>query len=195
MMPDFFSKDPSEEFEALKEQILKKTKSKGNVSKKTKDKSKSERGGSAVCFVCGQSFKKPYDLKVHMVTHTGDKPYSCELCPTRFAFKNGVARHMKTVHASDKQICPECGKGFTQKSSLETHIKIVHLGIRNEKKNYFCEDCGKSFIRSKFVIHEKRCPFKKAMMGAEEGTPETLEKNTTVSERMSCLWEADDKRR
>ncbi|KAK7072379.1 hypothetical protein SK128_024908, partial [Halocaridina rubra] len=54
------------------------------------------------CVVCGRSFGRTEDLRRHVRTHTGEKPYSCSLCSFRAAVKSSVYRHMRTVHNMDK---------------------------------------------------------------------------------------------
>ncbi|XP_068240486.1 longitudinals lacking protein, isoforms H/M/V-like isoform X22 [Palaemon carinicauda] len=53
------------------------------------------------CVVCGRGFGRLEDLRRHMRTHTGEKPYLCPYCSFRAAVKSSVYRHMRTVHNVD----------------------------------------------------------------------------------------------
>lgn len=51
------------------------------------------------CGVCGRGFRLANDLRRHVRTHTGEKPYLCPHCPYRASQKQSVNRHVRTVHA------------------------------------------------------------------------------------------------
>lgn len=59
------------------------------------------RGSVLDCLVCGRGFGRLEDLRRHVRTHTGEKPYTCPLCTFRAAVMSSVYRHMRTVHNID----------------------------------------------------------------------------------------------
>ncbi|CCM01473.1 uncharacterized protein FIBRA_03527 [Fibroporia radiculosa] len=54
------------------------------------------------CSYCGKGFTRPSSLKIHINTHTGDKPYTCpfEGCGRSFSVQSNMRRHAR-VHERD----------------------------------------------------------------------------------------------
>ncbi|WEW58849.1 hypothetical protein PRK78_004317 [Emydomyces testavorans] len=55
------------------------------------------------CKVCDKRFTRPSSLQTHMYSHTGEKPYACEVegCGRHFSVVSNLRRHKK-VHKNDK---------------------------------------------------------------------------------------------
>lgn len=47
------------------------------------------------CKFCGQQFAQITAMKIHVRLHTGEKPYSCTLCPRRFVSRGYLQTHLK----------------------------------------------------------------------------------------------------
>ncbi|XP_037090301.1 LOW QUALITY PROTEIN: protein suppressor of hairy wing-like [Pollicipes pollicipes] len=103
------------------------------------------------CPQCGARCADKGTLARHMYTHTGLKPYTCEMCNKHFSRKYHLDRHVMQTGCDGKPKaaypCQVCGKMFTRKDNLREHLR-AHAGQVRRKKCYTCHYCEKQFFGS-----------------------------------------------
>ncbi|KAG0004468.1 zinc-finger protein [Entomortierella chlamydospora] len=120
----------------------------------------------------GRGFGQRQKAMRHIQTHTGDKPYQCQLCKKRFSEANIMAQHMRT-HTGEKPFkCPEpgCGREFSISGALTIHRR-VHTGEKPFKCKF--EGCDKWFAESSNLtkhlrVHTGERPFQCPYPGCEK---------------------------
>ncbi|KAF8557814.1 hypothetical protein OG21DRAFT_1406600 [Imleria badia] len=98
------------------------------------------------CQVCNQSFSEAATLQQHMRRHTQEKPYVCDFpgCGKAFAITGALTIHKRIHNGSRPFKCKFCDKAFSESSNLSKHLR-THTGARP----YVCteEGCKKAFAR------------------------------------------------
>ncbi|XP_044727520.1 zinc finger protein 569-like [Chrysoperla carnea] len=100
------------------------------------------------CTLCPKSFHDIYILKVHMVTHTGERRYKCDVegCSRTYTQRTPLVQHKLKYHSNNeseitKFKCKICSKRFKYKRNMEEHLRF-HNGVS-------CNKCNKLFTSSK----------------------------------------------
>lgn len=50
------------------------------------------------CPFCGKAFAQSFNLKLHVNTHTGERPYKCDQCPKSFTQRSNLNVHINKSH-------------------------------------------------------------------------------------------------
>lgn len=104
------------------------------------------------CEICNKSFKYNVQLRIHLRTHSGERPHTCEICHRGFSQLSNLRSHRKVVHSKVKPYkCQLCLKSFTMADSLTAHsLKCV-------KDKFRCQLCSKSFAKEGNLIAHLQC--------------------------------------
>eukprot|EP00094_Tigriopus_californicus_P001062 TCALIF_01028-PA protein Name:"Similar to BCL11A B-cell lymphoma/leukemia 11A (Homo sapiens)" AED:0.11 eAED:0.19 QI:0/0/0/0.5/1/1/2/0/712 len=108
------------------------------------------RNRNDTCEYCGKVFKNCSNLTVHRRSHTGEKPYKCELCNYACAQSSKLTRHMKTHGRLGKDIykCRFCDMPFSVPSTLEKHMRKCVVNANKHKHHRNPNENNTSFMSS-----------------------------------------------
>uniref|UniRef100_L7LVP2 Putative zinc finger protein n=1 Tax=Rhipicephalus pulchellus TaxID=72859 RepID=L7LVP2_RHIPC len=77
------------------------------------------------CPLCKKLISKPY-MKLHLHTHTGEKPFGCHLCDKHFAHRSTLNIHIKHHLGLRRFRCTRCNFRAVRRSMLHRHELAVH---------------------------------------------------------------------
>ena len=107
----------------------------------SKVREKQQQKKSIACNLCSKTFTRPSSMRIHLRTHTDERPHVCGVCGKAFTRRGDCARH-ESAHSGDKKfICGGellaggswgCGRPFTRSDELLEH-SVCFNGQRCKK--------------------------------------------------------------
>ncbi|KAH8384556.1 hypothetical protein KR093_000805, partial [Drosophila rubida] len=77
------------------------------------------------CNMCRYRTPNKWDLKTHIISHSGERNFTCELCGVSTKFSSSLAVHRRT-HSVPTITCPYCPKEFRENYLLKCHVIKFH---------------------------------------------------------------------
>ncbi|KAH9635366.1 hypothetical protein HF086_000216 [Spodoptera exigua] len=111
-----------------------------------------------ICDICGNCFKTKKYLKaftnsnaltMHMVTHSDERPFSCDICGASYKYKSHAKVHMLRHSGFLPHKCSQCTKAFATTTQLKVHSS-VHTGVRRHA--CIAQNCVKTFHSKKLMF-------------------------------------------
>lgn len=118
--------------------------------------------GGIECGVCNKKYESRYKLRLHMHSHTGERPFVCDICGVGFSRGPNLNAHRR-VHSNYKPFkCTRCNTGFRHPSDRMVHMvtEVCTKWAKHIKKTedggWLCVTCGESFADQKVSQHHSR---------------------------------------
>ncbi|XP_026676951.1 zinc finger protein 782-like [Diaphorina citri] len=115
-----------------------------------------------VCYMCPYHAYQVVQMRAHIFSHMGEKPYKCNLCDFSCTLKSNLNKHLRIKHHLDTKNCISpppshyLGPPFITKIMLSKFISTDF-----PKYRYQCTHCNQfeTFLLDEIIEHGKCCSF------------------------------------
>ena len=79
------------------------------------------------CSICPKRLASNKLLKIHLIQHSGEKPFACQFCDYRSITSSTLKQHQQRMHEGlmdkplPRHVCDICGKSF------KVHINYIQI--------------------------------------------------------------------
>ncbi|KAK9508808.1 hypothetical protein O3M35_006275 [Rhynocoris fuscipes] len=94
------------------------------------------------CPECHMAYPDKSLLEQHLLGHTMERRFFCDICGAGLKRKDHLTRHKQSHNPERPFVCTVCMKAFKRKEQLTLHF-VIHSG----EKRHVCTECGKGFYR------------------------------------------------
>ncbi|CAG5035381.1 unnamed protein product [Parnassius apollo] len=131
------------------------------------------------CKECAYKTKRVKDIQTHLVIHSGDRPFQCEMCSNTFTQLSSLQTHKESAHKEYKMeiTCHFCGKFVKGRVKVYRHLRShtdakipcsicfkmlnkksyrPHMQRHSGVKSYTCEKCASTFFTSAELCNHRR---------------------------------------
>ncbi|ORY52843.1 hypothetical protein BCR33DRAFT_179970 [Rhizoclosmatium globosum] len=102
------------------------------------------------CEMCPAAYKRPTDLKIHIMDHTNMREYECDTCEKKFKTRADLTKHMYIHSKENNFVCSYCDKRFKTRKILNTHKTNCDKNGGDSGSGsgeYECAICDKGFTK------------------------------------------------
>ena len=111
-----------------------------------------QREKDKICSHCGEAFFLAESFKIHVLRHTDNRQFPCDVCGKCFLTKRDIENHRGSHTLPYK--CDKCEKCYATKPALNDHIKMKHEGRKHECRF----SCGyANWYKRQCMNDEKTC--------------------------------------
>ena len=76
------------------------------------------------CSYCGKRFPTPSKLQRHSLSHTGEKPFSCNVCMKKFSQMAHLRNHLRHAHKIED--------GVSLSNAIQSRTNVISHGIETQ---------------------------------------------------------------